>query len=75
MEPMYWVFLLGILAILSLISFVYFFIKDQELKKAKNLKHSFLILDCLLILITIASSSCAVILYLDIQNQITSFTL
>lgn len=75
MKPMYWVFILGAIGVLSLIAFVTYYIKDKELKKEHGLKENFLILDWLLLLVTIASFACAIFVYLDIQNQISSFIL
>lgn len=75
MKPMYWVFILGAIGVLSLIAFVVCYIKDKELKKERGLKESFLILDWMLLLVMIASVACAIFVYLDIQNQISSFTL
>lgn len=75
MKPMYWVFILGAIGVLSLIAFVMSYIKDKELKKEHGLKEKFLILDWSLLLVSIASFACAVFVYLDIQNQINSFML
>ena len=75
MKPMYWVFILGAIGVLSLIAFVMYYIKDKELKKEQGLKENFLVLDWMLLLVTVASFASAVFVYLDIQNQISSFTL
>ncbi|MGL9747058.1 hypothetical protein [Enterococcus sp. DIV0170] len=75
MKPMYWVFILGAIGVLSLIAFVMCYIKDKELKKERGLKENFLILDWILLLVMISSFACAIFVYLDIQNQISSFTL
>lgn len=75
MKPMYWVFLLVAIGVLSLIAFVVSFIKDKELKKEQGLKEKFMIIDWIVLLVSVASFACAVFVYLDIQNQINSFTL
>lgn len=75
MKPMYWVFLLVAIGVLSLIAFVVSFIKDKELKKERGLKENFMIIDWIVLLVSVASFACAVFVYLDIQNQINSFTL
>ncbi|MBO0454752.1 hypothetical protein [Candidatus Enterococcus murrayae] len=74
MKPMYWVFILGAIGVMSLIAFVSCYIKDKELKKERGLTERFLILDWTLLLVMVASFACAVFVYLDIQNQINSFT-
>ncbi|MBO0451824.1 hypothetical protein [Candidatus Enterococcus murrayae] len=68
-----WIGLSGGLGILSLGSFLYFFMKDSRLRLVIGKKSTTLLLDCGLLFISIAALVAAVLLYLDWQEQLAYF--
>lgn len=68
-----WLIVFGILAAVSLISFLHFFIKDSRLRAETGAKATILLVDSGLLFITFASVGAAVMLYLDWQEQINYF--
>lgn len=61
------------IAVISLISFLLFFIKDSRLRLLVNQKSSVLLVDCGLLFIAIIAIVCAVLLYLNWQEQLNYF--
>lgn len=61
------------IAVISLICFLLFFIKDSRLRLLVNQKSSVLLVDCGLLFIAIVAIVCAILLYLNWQEQLNYF--
>lgn len=68
-----WIGLFGIITILSLIAFLYFFMKDSRLRLATGKKGLTLLVDCGLLFVTIMSVAATIMLYLNWQEQLNYF--
>lgn len=68
-----WIGIFGIIAILSLIAFLYFFMKDSRLRLAAGKKGTTLLVDCGLLFVAIVSVAAAIMLYLNWQEQLNYF--
>lgn len=68
-----WLGVFGGIAIVSLISFLLFFIKDSRLRVERNMQSMVLLVDCGLLSITILAVVAAVMLYLNWQEQLNYF--
>lgn len=61
------------IAVISLVSFLLFFIKDSRLRMVVNKKSTVLLVDCGLLFIAILAIAAAVMLYLNWQAQLNYF--
>lgn len=68
-----WLGIFGGIAIVSLITFLLFFIKDSRLRVEQQVKSTVLLADCGLLIITILAIVAAIILYLNWQEQLNYF--
>ncbi|MGC6768282.1 hypothetical protein ACYSNR_17985 [Enterococcus sp. LJL128] len=72
METIYWVYIFGSIALLSVVLFLLFYVKDMDFMRKMRLKRNYLVPNWLFLLLAVAAVGCVVILYLDIQNQTTA---
>lgn len=68
-----WLIILGIVSVISLGAFLFFFIKDSQLRMKYKKKPSVLLADGGLLLITLISGVAAILLYLNWQEQLNYF--
>lgn len=68
-----WLGFFGGISILSLVSFLHFFIKDSRLRVKYNKKAMVLLVDCCLLFLALSALGAAIFLYMDWQSQLTYF--
>ena len=68
-----WLGVFGTIAVIGLISFLLFFIKDSRLRMEYQKKSTVLLVDCGLLFIMLVAIAAAIFLYLDWQAQLNYF--
>ncbi|OTO15263.1 hypothetical protein A5875_004421 [Enterococcus sp. 3H8_DIV0648] len=68
-----WLGVFGAIAVIGLISFLLFFIKDSRLRMEYKKKSTVLLVDCGLLFIMLVAIAAAIFLYLDWQAQLNYF--
>ena len=68
-----WIGLFGIVALVSMSAFAYFFIKDSRLSAKVGRKGTTLLVDCGLLFISLLSIIAGVLLYMNWQEQLNYF--
>lgn len=68
-----WLGVFGIIAVLSMIAFLYFFMKDSRLRLKAAKKGTTLLVDCGLLFVALVSIAAAIMLYLNWQEQLNYF--
>lgn len=68
-----WLGVFGAIAVIGLISFLLFFIKDSRLRMEYQKKSTVLLVDCGLLFIMLVAIAAAIFLYLDWQAQLNYF--
>ena len=68
-----WLMLFCGIAVISLICFLLFFVKDSRLRVEHNLKSMVLLLDCGLLCVALMAVGAAILLYLNWQEQLNQF--
>lgn len=68
-----WLGIFGGIAVISLIAFLLFFIKDSRLRVEQKAKSIVLLVDCGLLFISILAVVAAIMLYLNWQEQLNYF--
>ncbi|MBO0459895.1 hypothetical protein JZO77_24510 [Enterococcus hulanensis] len=68
-----WLGVFGAIAVIGLISFLLFFIKDSRLRMEYQKKSTVLLIDCGLLFIMLVAIAAAIFLYLDWQAQLNYF--
>lgn len=68
-----WLGVFGAIAVIGLISFLLFFIKDSRLRMEYGKKSTVLLVDCGLLFIMLVAIAAAIFLYLDWQAQLNYF--
>ncbi|MGM0216275.1 hypothetical protein [Enterococcus sp. AZ109] len=68
-----WLSAFGFLAIAGLVSFLFFFIKDSQLRMTYEKRSTVLLVDCGLLFVMILAIGAAIFLYLDWQAQLNYF--
>ncbi|MBO0410524.1 hypothetical protein P7E02_04925 [Enterococcus hulanensis] len=68
-----WLGVFGGFAVISLVAFLIFFIKDSQLRIKYGKRSTVLLVDCGLLFIMLLSIAGAIFLYLDWQTQLNYF--
>lgn len=68
-----WLGVFGFLAIVGLVSFLIFFVKDSRLRLEVEKKSTVLLVDCGLLFIMLLAIAAAIFLYLNWQAQLNYF--
>ncbi|MBO0452680.1 MULTISPECIES: hypothetical protein [Enterococcus] len=68
-----WLGVFGAIALIGLISFLLFFIKDSRLRIEHGKKSMVLLVDCGLLFVMLLAIAAAIFLYLDWQTQLNYF--
>lgn len=68
-----WLGIFGVIALVGLISFLIFFIKDSRLRIEYDKKSMVLLVDCGLLFVMLLAITAAIFLYLDWQSQLNYF--
>lgn len=68
-----WLGVFGFLAIVGLVSFLIFFVKDSRLRLEVGKKSTVLLVDCGLLFIMLLAIAAAIFLYLNWQAQLNYF--
>lgn len=68
-----WIGIFGAISLISLGSFLYFFMKDSRLRVIVEKRSTVLLVDCGLLFLTIVSAVAGVMLYLNWQEQLNYF--
>lgn len=68
-----WLGVFGLLAIVGLVSFLIFFVKDSRLRLEVEKKSTVLLVDCGLLFIMLLAIAAAIFLYLNWQAQLNYF--
>lgn len=68
-----WLGVFGLIALIGLISFLFFFIKDSRIRIEYDRKATVLLVNCGLLFIMLLAITAAIFLYLDWQTQLNYF--
>lgn len=68
-----WIGLFGGIAIVSLIAFLYFFMKDSRMGMKNGRKGTVLLVDCGLLFVSLLSVTAGILLYMNWQEQLAFF--
>lgn len=69
-----WLGIFAGIAVIGLVSFLLFFIKDSNLRVKMELKPTVLLVDCGLLFIALLAVGAAIFLYLNWQTQLNFFS-
>ena len=73
MTIQFWIGIFGVIALVSLGSFLYFFMKDSRLRVSAEKRSTVLLVDCGLLFLTIVSALAGILLYMNWQEQLNYF--